>query len=180
MATVFNLGPLLQWIPVAMGDLMRIETPALGYREARFEIIADQRVSVRAMIGDADWLVGVGEGLLECRFIIEAPVQLVVEGPKAANVWMRSHVGTMVIDEPVDPSFATAEPKHNGPSAEMRRMLHLQRLNNDRREQMLMAEIQRLSVRVAPPAGPVKAATDPAVGDVIDNDPTPPTDQKTE
>lgn len=167
--TNYNMGSLRQWRQVSTGQLLDFHVTQSGPRAVSFDLISDAEVSVMAVSSDDAWLVGFGVGELNIKFATDVPVAVVVNGDPGANVFIRTFVETLVIPESLDPTYTSIEPRPAGPSEEIRRMMHLQQLNNRRREQILLAELARLQEAaqaqvVEPAAAPVPASA-PQGGD---------------
>ena len=167
--TNFNLGSLRLWRQISTGELLDFDVPLTGPRSVSFDILADDVVSVVAVSGEDAWLVGHGSGELNIKFNTDVSVAVVVNGDPGANVFIRTFVDTQVIPESLDPTYTTIEPRPAGPSDEIRRLMHLQNLNSQRRERALMAEIARLAeasaAQVLEPASAPAAAPAPGGGD---------------
>lgn len=142
--TNFNMGSLRQWRQIATGELLDFEVTASGPRAVSFDLIADDVVSVSVISSDDAWLVGHGSGELNIKFATDVPVAVVVNGDPGVNVFIRTFVQTQVIPESLDPTYTSIEPRPAGPSEEIKRLMHLQRLNAARREQMLLDEIAQI------------------------------------
>lgn len=162
----FNMGALVDWAPVAMGELMDFEVPSDGYRVVDFDLIADRFVTVHAVsVGDETWLVGCGDGLFSIRFSVAEPIGLAVMGDPEAVVYIRTRVKTQVVPESLDDSYTTIEPRPAGPSDEIKRMMYLMQLNQQRREQALLGELAALrqsSAQNTPPQGEGEQSVTPA------------------
>lgn len=139
----FPLGSLRDWNPVATGELLDLDIPPGGHRRVELEVMANSVVEIRVFLGDASWLVGLGEGLMSVSFGIDAPAALTFLGAPDADVYLRSRAVAQTIPESLDPSYTTIEPRPSGPSSEFKRMMMLVELNARRREQALLDELDR-------------------------------------
>lgn len=143
----FNLGSLSDWFPVGMGELRDLPVPDGGTRSCVIDCIASQYVNVWCVTEDGRYLVGAGDGQLLLKFVICEPAALLVEGDIDAHAFIRTHVQTQLIPESVDPSFTNIEPRPVGPSDEVKRMMQIVQLNNQRRDNALRAELDELRRR---------------------------------
>lgn len=139
MISNFDIGQLARWKPVGMGELLAFDLVD-GFRAVSFDLIADERVIVRAITQDQSWTLAVGEGLMTISFTAIDPIAVVVEGPNDAQVHMRTNVEGQIVPETLDPSFTVIEPRVAGPSDEIKRMMHLMKLNMRQREAQIRAE----------------------------------------
>ncbi len=137
----YNIGQLARWSPVGMGELLAFDLVD-GFRAVSFDLMADQHVIVRAVTQNDSWTLAVGYGLMTISFTATDPVAVVVEGPDDAQVHMRTNVEGQVVPETLDPSFTVIEPRVAGPSDEIKRMMHLMRLNMQQREAQIRAEYE--------------------------------------
>lgn len=177
----YNLGSLRNWRQVAMGELTEFAVPQNGFRAVSFELIADAPVAVRAVSGDDAWLLAMGDGHMNVKFSIDTTVGVVVLGDPAADVFIRTRTETQVIPESEDPTYTSIEPRPAGPSDEVKRMMHIMRLNEVRRDQQLQAAIAEMrkpevgQVIQRPSAWPDAAQQNPAqqVPPVVDPEPAP-------
>lgn len=180
----FNLGALAQWRQIAVGEIVDFDVPETGTRHVQFDVMASDRVIINAVSGDDYWLVGVGSGEVQCKFVIERPTGVVVIGDKETDVFLRTFVDAAVIPESVDASYTTIEPRRAGPSDDLKRMMRMVQLNSMRREQALLEEVRALKRRdalVEPDPQPAVAPRDPRVqpeGDPRDPKPQPGGDVK--
>lgn len=147
----FNLGSLRNWQQVAVGEIHSFEVPTSGHRSVNVEFMADGFVSVHAVSGSTFWLVACGSGHVSTRFAIDVNVGVVVMGDPEANVFMRTHVQTQVIDASLDASFTTVEPRQAGPSDEVKRMMQLVRINERRRDKILSQHLEDMRKAATPP-----------------------------
>lgn len=170
-----NMGSLTSWSRVTMGELLAFDVPAAGVRKVEFDLISDADVSVSAVNGDEAYLIGYGSGLRTIKFTIDRGVAVVVNGDANCECFIRTLFDHQVIPESLDPSFTTIEPRNAGPSDEVKRMMHLMRLNEQRREKQLaadraalQAEVQTLRQAREAPAEPPAQPADPISGEVIE------------
>lgn len=159
----FNIGALADWTVVAVGELLTFELPPNGYRRVEFDVIAENYVACRVLSAEDFWTVGAGDGQFSVRFSTSEPVSIAFFGDADAVVMIRTRVETQVVQESGEASFTTIEPRRPGPNDEMRRLMHLQRINAERREALLMRELQAIRGQVAAPPAPVPA--EPAGGE---------------
>jgi hypothetical protein len=144
--TTFIVRDLASWEPVSHGA--DVVFPGTGeIQRLRFDIMSSR--PVRAFLEDEsseEVLVAVGEGLLKVRCTVLGRTVLTVRGSAGPNaeVFVRRRTVPQLLDETDTPSFTTIEPRGVGPSADLRRMMLMVRLNADRREAALRAEIARL------------------------------------
>lgn len=174
--STFDLGNLDGWENIAVGELVDFPVPEGSFRAVRLDVLADDHVSVRAICADRYWIVGAGMGRLLCRFSMDRDFALCVDGPDGVSVMLRTGrpEDIQVIPESDAQSHTTIEPRRSGPSDELARMMHLVKLNSQRREQMLLDEIKRLgrvqnakqAPAATPPAASPEAAPAPATGAV--------------
>lgn len=164
----FNMGNLQQWKQVATGEVLEFEVPPGGSRNVAFDLIADSFVSVRVITEANAWLVGCGVGQLTIKFATHEGVGVMVDGDPEAGVFIRTWVDTQVIPESRDPSYTTIEPRVAGPSDEMRRVMHIMKINQDRREQQYLEAIAALTAKANEPPQviepPAPVVTPPADG----------------
>lgn len=151
----FNLGSLASWRSVAIGEIIDLDVPTAGFRSVAFDIMANGFVSVNAVSGEDYWLVGCGQGELSCKFAIDRAVGLVVVGDAGTDVFIRTLVDAPIIPESLEASYTTIEPRPAGPSDDLRRIMHMVRINQERREKMLLAEVERLSKGTVQPGDAV-------------------------
>lgn len=140
--SIFNLGGLQEWHPAIVGDLIDFDVPQDGFRAVRFDVIADRRVSAYAVTAEGTtWLLGVGDGQFSCRFTTadRVAISFACEDQDAV-IFIRSPVDTQVIGESAEATFTTIEPRQAGPSDDIRRMMMIMQLNQQRREAALRAE----------------------------------------
>lgn len=154
----FNLGSLVDWSPVALGEISAIDVAEDGYRTCEFGVLASDAVRVYVVDGDESWLVGVGSGQFSVKFTVHRPVGLAVFGPDDAEVFLRTHVRSQLLDEFGEPAFTTIEPRR-AQNSEVERMMRIMRLNSDLRERQLRAEMEaRIAQAVAANAVVVEPA----------------------
>lgn len=153
----FNLGSLRQWQQVATGEVLDFPVPEQATRNVSFEVMADSYVSVHAVLDDCVYLVASGEGLMSVKFTTDEPVGILFKGEPSADIFVKTWVGTQVIPESRDPSYTTIEPRPAGPNEEMRRMMHIVRLNQERRERELMERLEAMERRANASAPPEPA-----------------------
>lgn len=157
----FNMLDLVNWEPVKTGDLIKLVVPRGTYRNVAIDLMTDREVSVIASHGKVFWPVAVGSGMIEIRFGSDFDVNLSVHGDNALVV-MRTQTETQVVPASDEESYTTMEPQQSGPSAEIRRIEHMMRINSRRREQQLLAEINRLHEK----GTPSPALADPTMEDI--------------
>lgn len=168
----FNLGSLDNWKLLGIGEIVDIETPDAGFRNVMVDLLASGVVAVHAVSGDDYWLVGYGDGELNIKFATDRPVGVVCVGDAGTDVFIRMHVNAPTIPESLEASYTTIEPRPAGPSDDLRRMMHMVKVNQMRREAQLAAEraaeMQALqkeldalkSAKPAPAPAPAPAPTD--------------------
>lgn len=144
----FNLGSLDNWKAVGIGEVLALEMPSAGFRHVSFDVMASGSVSVNAVAGDDYWLVAHGSGFMSVKFAADRPVGLVFVGDPTTDVFLRSLTEAPVVPESVEASYTTIEPRRPGPSDDVRRMMMMMRLNQERREAQYRDELQRLSRKV--------------------------------
>lgn len=157
----FNLGALGGWQEIATGQVLEIDCPKNGVRSVQFEVIADSYVSVHVAYEDTAYLVGAGDGQLSIRFAVDRRAGMTIHGEPDAVVFMRTHVHTQVIPPSVDETYTTIEPARPGPSAEMRRMMEMVKLNNLRRDAELAEQRKQLQAQYDAQMQAIKAAASP-------------------
>lgn len=145
----FSLGSLVDWRQVAVGEILEFPVPEGGFRNIAFDVVADSHVTIRCVEGDNAWLVGVGVGEISTRFSVDRSVGVVFLGDPDADVFIRSHTDAPVVPESRDPSFTTIEPRPAGPSEEIKKFMHIMRINQQRNEAALAAERQRVRDELA-------------------------------
>lgn len=138
----FNIGSLHQWFPVAMGELYSFDVDPGDIRRVEFEFIADKVVTVSAISDDNLWIVGHGDGLCSVKFTTDRVVGICVEGDPSAVVLFKTRVATQVIADDGSVSYTTIEPRGPRQSDEVKRMMLMMRLNQQRREAALRAEME--------------------------------------
>lgn len=140
--TNFNLGGLQDWQPAIVGDLIDFDIPGEGFRAVMFDVICDRRVAAYGVSADGEtWLLGCGDGQFTCRFTTNQRVGVSFASEDGdAVIFIRSPVQSQVIGESAEASFTTIEPRQAGPSDEVRRMMMIMQLNQQRREAALRAE----------------------------------------
>lgn len=154
----FNLGNLADWMPVAFGELLEFDVPENGYRAVQFEVMCDRYVAVRVVTGDQSRLVGYGDGLVSVRFAMDEPFAVLLDAPGDGEAYVRSGREAQVIPQSEHPSYTTITPRSAGPSDELRRMMLIVKMNADRREAKLKAEMDHLRSLIPPtPAEPAPA-----------------------
>lgn len=158
----YNIGSLHMWQRISAGEVLDLGLPESGYRQVDFDLIADRPVVVRAVTSGEAYPVGFGQGFMSIKFSTMEPVGLCVDGSADAEVFIRTRVQPQVIDESLDPSYTTIEPRPAGPSDEVRRMMLLMRLNMERRVSQLQADLD------AARSASVNSASDTVVE--VDND----------
>lgn len=162
----FNMGNLDQWEQVAPGDLIDFAVPEQGFRAVRFDVITDAHVSVRVITPDSWWLAATGIGKMSVRFGMDRNFAVSVEGDADTAIFVRTGREVQIIPESVNPTHTTVEPRGSQVSADLKRMMHMVRLNQRHREDMLKAEIARLAAtrppeRAAEPVAAPPAAPEP-------------------
>lgn len=147
----FNLSDLRKWKPVGIGEILDFGMPEAGFRRVSFDLIASGSVAVHAVTGgDEYWLVAYGDGHMSSKFALDEAFGLVVVGDPSTEVFLRSQVDAAVIPESEEASYTTIEPRSPGPSDDLRRMMHMVRINQERREALLRAEFEaKLAARPA-------------------------------
>lgn len=168
----FNLGSLDSWQRVPVNQLVDVPGEG-GPRSVRFVLLSAEPVEVYVTDEAGERrLVAVGEGLLRVAFTTLGSAELEVIGETGLEVLVHQRSEPQVVPASDLPSFTTIEPRGAGPSQEVRRMMLLMRVNQDRREAMLKSEIERLAARApaAPPAPPAPPAA-PPVADAPAADP---------
>lgn len=171
----FNIGSLRNWRKIPLSELIAFEVPSNGFRAISFEIMAESPVSIRAISGDDAWLVGTGEGHFICKFStdVETGVVVMPRDDHAGDpaVFIRTRMATQVIPASGNTSYTNIEPRPAGPSDEVRRMMQIMKINQQRREQHLLQEMDRrlkaASQSPAPAPGPAPAAS---AAPVIENE----------
>lgn len=149
--TIFSIGNLADWEHVAIGELIDVQLPSTGYRVGEFEVLADGNVSVRVITGDTAQLVAYASGLFTVRFAFQEDCALLFEGDLASGeVMIKTGRKLSVVPESEKPSHATIQPRGSEASVELKRMMHMVRLNSEARERALMSELQRLRETEAP------------------------------
>lgn len=148
----FNLGNLASWQAVRLGELVDFDVPEHGFRAVRFEVMASDDVVVRVLSGTGHWVVGTGAGMFSCRFAMDVDFGVCVEGPEGTEVFLRAGGELPILAESELPSHTVIQPRGPRPGEDLRRLMHQVRLNSERREALLKAEIERLTA--ASPAAP--------------------------
>lgn len=156
----FNAGNLAQWEQISCGEMIDFTVPEAGFRQVKFDVIADGHVSVRVVTPDQWWLVAAGLGRFAVRFGMAENFAVAIEGDKDTAVFVRTGRELSLIPESITPTHTTVEPRGRHENAEVRRMMLAMRINADRREAMLKAEIARLAAS-GPAAGPASASAVP-------------------
>jgi hypothetical protein len=163
----FRLGNLADWQPLdGCADFEVSDAPAT----VSLQLIAGEPVKLYVTeAGGGMQLVGGGIGNVRLRFTASGDFKLEAVGAGEASmpeVWIKGRREPQIIPASNDPSFTTIEPRPSGPGADLRRFMHMQRLNSQRREQLLRDELARMGELVAtayrqPPAAPAAAPTPP-------------------
>lgn len=177
MSGMFRLGDLDDWSPLGLGSVMDFGVPDDGGKVS-IRLLAGTAVNVFVTPTDTGTkqLAATGTGNLRVRFTARAPFELSAEPQDATateiEVWVASRREAQVIPEDTAVSYTTLEPRGIQPHDNVRRMMHIMEINNQRREQTLRAELARLGAQLAArPAGEAPAmATPPAAAPT----PTPP------
>ena len=130
----FNMGALVDWYEVGMGELIAFEVPSNGYRAVSFDIMADRFVSVMAIGSERAVLVGCGEGRFDVAFSAGENVAISVQGDPLSVVYLRTRIETQTVPQSQEGSFTTVEPRVAGPSDEVRRLMHIMAINGRQRE----------------------------------------------
>ncbi len=139
----FNMGALHDWQRVGAGEILDFPVPENGYRKVTFEVVCNGLISVHAISGDDVWLVAYGDGLLDVTFSTDRSVGVVLEAAPDVDIMMRTHLLSQLLPESLDPSWTTIEPRNAGPGDDLKRMMHIMRLNEQRRERELQEDRRR-------------------------------------
>lgn len=162
----YNLGSLNSWKPIGIGEIHDLELPSIGFRSVAFDVMASGMVSVNFVSGDDYWLVAYGQGEISVKFATDRPGGIVVVGDPSVDVFLRTLVDAPVIPESQEISYTTIEPRPAGPSDDFRRMMHVVKINQQRREAHLLSEVRRLTeAQRAVPVDPVVIDDAPAPAD---------------
>lgn len=173
----FRLGNLWDWEPFPLDEPVYFDVPEDGFRAVRFEVIASEPVMVKAYIEMQAFLVGAGIGQFEVRLSADRDFSISAHSVAGSDpvVYLRTGRRTQAVPESDEPSYTTIEPRRAGPTAELRRMMQMVRLNSKRREEALQAQLKRLESRLEGRSGdgvrrsePVEAADEPVPGGVPD------------
>nr|QPB07457.1 MAG: hypothetical protein [Microvirus sp.] len=165
----YNLGSLANWRQIGIGEVLELDIPEVGFRSVAFDVMASGTVAIHAVSGEDYWLVGYGQGEIAVKFATDRPVGVVAIGDSAIDVFIRTLVDAPVIPESLEASYTTIEPRPAGPSDDMRKIMHMVRINAERREaelarerEELYAEMQALRAEVArsPESAPVGPSGD--------------------
>lgn len=146
----FNLGALTDWEAIEPGELRSLEVGVAGFRRVDLDLFSDYPVAAYVVRpGEPDTPVAVGEGMLSTSFTAVGDVALVVVGDAAAKIRLRSKVRSQRVPESDEPSYTSIEPRPAGPGDEVRRMMRIMHLNQERRMAALRAEIAALKPQEA-------------------------------
>lgn len=166
----FNIGALAEW--ELIGGIIELPAAPGVVSQHRFLMLTTDAFEVYAADEsmDASMLVAAGErGLSRIRFSSIGPVSIDIKGAGDAYI-RRAYRVPQVLPESEVPSFTTLEPAGPRPGQDLRRMMMAVALNQQRREKMLNAELERLGRRLsaaesravpaaAPAASPAPTAT---------------------
>lgn len=145
----FNLGALVDWEQIGLGELIDFDIPQAGFRAVDFDILADQEIALYGVSEDGEtWLLALGDGMMNVKFTTAQRVAVFAKGPDGALVSMRTRLRSQVIAENGEPSLTSIQPRVSSQDAEFQRMMMIMRLNTERREAQLRAEIEALAQRV--------------------------------
>lgn len=149
--TVFSIGSLSDWVPVVVGEPLYFDVAPSGYRQVRFDLLAASYVTVSAVTAAGEvYLVAAGQGLLEVRFSASEWVSLVISGPADVPCMLRGYQRSQLIEPSGEVTFTTIEPRSPQPNMEFQRIMRLVQLQAQRREQMLLDQMEAL--KAAQPA----------------------------
>lgn len=143
--TVFNIKSLLDWSPMAPGDIISFETYGTS-RNIAFTVNVTDRVSVYASINEdmSDAvLVGASDGMFDCGFAISAQVYVRFDADPATAIYLRSPAASHVVAKSDEESFTTPTPMGRR-NSELDRVMQLVRINEERRNAQLDGEIKAL------------------------------------
>lgn len=178
----FYIGALAQWTEIGNGEVMTFALPGSGVRTVAFELMTNERVTVTATavvpgIGaqtDADlqsWLVAVGEGHMEVKFVTQEHLFVTVTGPEGCSIFMKTRMQTQVLPESDEPTFTTLQPSARHTSDRVSYQQQLAQRNQMKRAATLLAELNAAERRLAerhavieeaPKPKPPKPETSPA------------------
>lgn len=150
--TMFRLGSLIDWEPLAAGGTLELEVPEPPAL-VTFRVLAAGAVDVFADQGDGPQLVASGDGNLWVKFSAIADVTVSYSSRDEAvtpEVWVKRRPDPQVVPESDAVSFTTIQPRGVQPADNVRRMMHIMELNNRRRERLLRDEIARLAALRGP------------------------------
>lgn len=143
----FELNDLSQWQQVSAGVLIPIEVDDTEARRVEFIVFADQYVSVRFVRDGEYWPLAVGDGMMNVAYTQSGPGAVVIEGPADTLIRVRFRDQSQKVPAADEPSFTSIEPQETGENFEVRRAMHIMRLNQQRMERELRAEVQRLHAK---------------------------------
>lgn len=159
----FNVGNIKSWTDLPFGELVEFDVKEGAYTSVRFDVITSAQCSIRAVTASDTWLIASGVGRIGVRMSADEPFAVVVDGPKGATASIRTGKEVQIISASANPTYATAEPRRAGPSDDIKRMMHMVRINTERREKAMADEMRRLRARMdaseapKPPAVPKDA-----------------------
>lgn len=145
----FLIGNVRGWNRLPIGEPVEVAKPGAH----RFEIMTTHMASVRCVTADDEYVVGAGIGRIGIRMACDVPFTLLVTADKAAVVTIRERK-VSTIAPPVNDTFATVTPRPAGPGEEIKRMMRMIQINNERREAALLNEVRRLSSSATRAAAP--------------------------
>lgn len=150
MGENFNMGAFDDWNEVGNGEVLRFELPASGVRNADFQIMADDLVSVVATVQDGRaLLVGYGSGLISVKFAMVEESQITVMGPDGCSIWIKTKVGTQVLSESGEASFTDIEPRRMTTSEKITRVQQIMATNAQRRYDAQMAGLAAIQADIS-------------------------------
>lgn len=145
---VFNLNDVKKWVPLAVGEILEAPCP-YATRKVHLRFNVDRPVAVYISDDEAmqiKTLAAYESGMFDVRATISATAYFVVEADPDADVFVQEQVGNQVIPRGNAPSYTTLEPRRR--NSEFDRMMHMVRLNEKRRDEILARDLRAQRVEL--------------------------------
>lgn len=145
----FEMKSLDQWLTAPLEVDIPIEGEAGVVRRFECSLMADHFVGVYFHQDGEVWPVALGQGYMDISFTQTGAGFLRISGSEGAIARIRFRDQSQVVPAPDEASYTTIEPQETGENFEIRRAMHIMRLNQQRMRQELIAEVQRMHSKEA-------------------------------
>ncbi len=171
----FEIKNPADWTHVLAGEVLEMANPA-GVRRARLSINTTEKVAV-FMANNPDMkdpiLVGASDGMFDVVFTAKGMAYVQIKSPKGAIVFVKHHTRDQLHKQVNTERFTNVE-QFRRRATEQDRMVHLIKLNEQKRDKMLAKDRAELRAEIAR----LKEVQKPP--EVVERDPAPQPDQAPE